>query len=96
MTLERCERSCGGALCRNSHRAVITNDALPIATDRPMGGRFPGDIPRVTFSRSRVNICQTPSSGRAVVHKLPTVGSQSVGYHQMPLETDYHTAVGSL
>ena len=21
--------------------AVITNDALPIATDRPMGGRFP-------------------------------------------------------
>ena len=29
--------------------AVITNDALPIATDRPMGGRFPGDIPRVTL-----------------------------------------------
>ena len=29
--------------------AVITNDALPIATDRPMGGRFHGDIPRVTF-----------------------------------------------
>ena len=29
-------------------------------------------------------------------HKLPTVGSQSVGYHQMPLETDYHTAVGRL
>ena len=24
------------------------------------------------------------------------MGSQSVGYHQMPLETDYHTAVGRL
>ena len=78
--------------------AVITNDALPIATDRPMGGRFHGDIPRVTFSRSRVNVAKRslPLSGRAVVHKLPTVGSQSVGYHQMPLETDYHTAVGRL
>ena len=24
------------------------------------------------------------------------MGSQSVGYHQMPLETGYHTAVGRL
>ena len=29
--------------------AVLTYDALPIATDRPMGGRFLGDIQRVTF-----------------------------------------------
>ena len=40
VTLERCRRSCGGALS-NLHRAVLTYDALPIATDRPMGGRFP-------------------------------------------------------
>ena len=65
VTLERCRRSCGGALSRNLHRGSLTHDALPIATDRPMGGRFPGDIPRVTFSCSRVNICQTlpPSLG---------------------------------
>ena len=41
VTLERCRRSCGGALSRNLHRAVLTYDALPIATDQPMGGRFP-------------------------------------------------------
>ena len=53
--------------------AVITNDALPIATDRPMGGRFSWRYSRVTFSCSRVNIAKRslPLSGSAVVHKLP-------------------------
>ena len=99
VTLERCRRSCGGALSRNLYRGSI-NLWCPADSDRPTDGWavslaiFKSDflvaLGWIFAKRS------LPLSGRAVVHKLPTVGSQSVGYHQMPLETDYHTAVGRL
>ena len=67
--------------------AVITNDALPIATDRPMGGRFPWRYSKSDFSRSRVNICQTLllSLGARLSTSCP-LRLVGVGLPQMPLE----------
>ena len=67
--------------------AVLTYDALPIS-DRPTDwGGNSWQYSRVAFSCSLVNICQTLTHSllSAVVHKPPTAGSQSVGYHPMPL-----------
>ena len=62
VTLGRCERCWSGALSRNSHRGSINlwcpADKRP--TDR-LGAVTLGNIPRVAFSCSWVNICQTHS-----------------------------------
>ena len=81
VTLGRCERCWSGALSRNSHRGSINlwcpADKRP--TDR-LGAVTLGNIPRVAFSCSWVNICQTLTHSllSAVVHKT-THGGQSIG-----------------
>ena len=99
VTLGRCERCWSGALSRNSHRGSINlwcpADKRP--TDR-LGAVTLGNIPEWLFSCSWVNVSQTLTHSllSAVVHKPPTAGSQSVGYHPMPLEIGCHAAVGGL
>ena len=60
VTLERCRRSCGGALSRNLHRGSI-NLWCPADSDRPTDGWAVSlaIFQEWLFSCSRVNICQT-------------------------------------
>ena len=88
VTLERCRRSCGGALSRNLYRGSI-NLWCPADSDRPTDGWavslaiFKSDflvaLGWIFAKRS------LPLSGRAVVHKPPPVASHAVGYPQCPL-----------
>ena len=77
VTLERCRRSCGGALSRNLHRGSI-NLWCPADSDRPTDGWAVSlaIFQEWLFSCSRVNICQTllPLSGRAVVPQATHCG----------------------
>ena len=99
VTLGRCERCWSGALSRNSHRGSINlwcpADKRP--TDR-LGAVTLGNIPEwllaalgwIFAKRSLTH------SWVRLSHKPPTAGSQSVGYHPMPLEIGCHAAVGGL